>query len=328
MNRVVLENIDEKIWHIEQHVADIISAGLKYDTVYISLNREGPDARCLNLISILNHICSLFNWPRDKFVIETENLIESTVEFEIRKQHKNIKRMLSDAQSIEYNVDKNFDKHFGLLIGRSNWNRLWLATTFNQLYTDKTLLTFHYDPASDFHKEHLGIEKLYTKSTNRKLLIDATQFIAQCPVTLDELDVITSYPIKGAGDWESLKIYHRFFAEVVCESFTAGTTFFPTEKTWRAIKSRTPFIVMGPECYLKNLQRIGFKTFDQWWDESYDNTSWALRVMEIENICFHLANKSIKELQTMYKEMKPVLDHNRHLLDTLTIEDMRRKLDV
>ena len=59
--------------------------------------------------------------------------------------------------------------------------------------------------------------------------------------------------------------------DIVVETYVSGQSFFPTEKTLRPIIAQTPFIVMGPKGYLANLRRMGFMTFGQWWDESYDN---------------------------------------------------------
>ena len=84
---------------------------------------------------------------------------------------------------------------------------------------------------------------------------------------------------------------------------------------------KTPFIVQGPVNFLHNLQRLGFKTFDYWWDEGYseDPNEWQVKL--IKELIDMLATKTKQELKKMYDEMMPVLEHNRQRLMTLTKQD-------
>jgi len=67
-----------------------------------------------------------------------------------------------------------------------------------------------------------------------------------------------------------LNYYNRFAVEIVCETFTLGNTFFPTEKTIRPLMSAKPIMVYGPRYYLARLRGLGFRTYNEIWDESYD----------------------------------------------------------
>jgi hypothetical protein len=67
-----------------------------------------------------------------------------------------------------------------------------------------------------------------------------------------------------------LQHYNRFAVEIVCETYTLGNTFFPTEKTIRPIMAAKPMIVYGPQYYLARLRDMGFRTYNEIWDESYD----------------------------------------------------------
>lgn len=48
---------------------------------------------------------------------------------------------------------------------------------------------------------------------------------------------------------------------------------FITEKTWKPVSFRHPFIIVGQQGILKYLKSQGFETFDNMFDESYDNVS-------------------------------------------------------
>ena len=83
----------------------------------------------------------------------------------------------------------------------------------------------------------------------------------------------------------------------------------------------TPFIVQGPQWYLHRLRDMGFQTFDRWWDEGYSEDPADYQPTEIVKVIDFLAKKDISELNSMYKEMKPVLAHNRKRFIELTSKD-------
>jgi hypothetical protein len=87
-----------------------------------------------------------------------------------------------------------------------------------------------------------------------------------------------------------------------------------------------PVIQFGPKGHLKELRRRGFKTFDQWWDESYDllDNPWD-RFNSILGIVKDLSLKSQGEMLKMYIEMKDTLQHNSDLLNNYNgIENLKK----
>ena len=86
-----------------------------------------------------------------------------------------------------------------------------------------------------------------------------------------------------------------------------------TEKTTRALTLGIPFIMISSPYSLKALREHGFKTFGDFWDESYDNIiDWDERYKMIESIVLQLSNYSIEKCNEIYKEMLPILKHNRN----------------
>jgi hypothetical protein len=76
------------------------------------------------------------------------------------------------------------------------------------------------------------------------------------------------------------------------------------------------------------LKEFGFKTFDKWWDESYDSEpSVVNKSKKIVNILHGLNKLSTEQLKTMREEMLPILDHNRNLLLEILNEDQHGYLD-
>lgn len=80
---------------------------------------------------------------------------------------------------------------------------------------------------------------------------------------------------KGAKDisWQDINWYNETAFSLVLESARSwdDMVMFLTEKTYKPISSHHPFIIFGFPGSLKYLQKQGFQTFDNIFDESYDN---------------------------------------------------------
>ena len=125
-------------------------------------------------------------------------------------------------------------------------------------------------------------------------------------------------------DW----LYSRTFFSVVTESVFDDVSLFLDEKVWKPIYNYHPFIILGCPNSLKKLREMGFKTFEPFINESYDNEvqsgkRMGMIVDEVERLC----SMSFDELGYIYKNLIPVLNHNRDmLLDNSSLDDLVNKL--
>lgn len=106
------------------------------------------------------------------------------------------------------------------------------------------------------------------------------------------------------------------YIHIINETFTFyhEKCLFLTEKTFDCINARTPFLLVGQPFSLKHLQDLGFKTFSEFWDESYDETiNTHDRVNKILEVIDELEKRDIKEV---FNSTKPILEHNREVLKT------------
>ena len=112
----------------------------------------------------------------------------------------------------------------------------------------------------------------------------------------------------------AVKESQESFVYVVTETCYWESKCHLTEKIFKPIVSKMPFILIGPAHNLEYLRSYGFKTFDYWWDESYDEIEDPiLRMKEIGNVLSRICKMSTKDLQFELKEMQDVLDHNYNL---------------
>jgi hypothetical protein len=324
---ISVPNIDSKIWNIEKIALDIAEYVRSNQQPIIELNCEGPCATTLGIYDLLDDIVVRHNLNKNNITIITCNQIETHSEYKIKKIPP---LYINETVEFHCKYKKNFNnkffdnnfKKFGLFVGRSNWLRLWLASELHSTYHKSSILTFHYDKHIEFHRQHLGLEEWILNQATANNLTNAINLIAASPITIDEIDI--SYPILTPMHLNIAKIYHKFFCEIVCETYFTGNTFYPTEKIWRPIVMKTPFIVQGPAGYIKNLKKIGFQTFNQWWDEGYDEDPYNFKPIEILKIVKKLNRLSIDQLNNMYQEMQPILEHNQTLLYNLTPQKFKK----
>lgn len=109
--------------------------------------------------------------------------------------------------------------------------------------------------------------------------------------------------------------YSDVFCDIVTESRFAQPTANYSEKTFQSMWYKKPFVLGAPPHTLKLLKEHGFKTFSDFWDESYDDIEiHEERLLRIFEVIDFINSKSIEELQEMYIKMKPILEHNFNLL--------------
>lgn len=87
-----------------------------------------------------------------------------------------------------------------------------------------------------------------------------------------------------------------------------------TEKIFKPIVSRMPFILVGPAHNLEYLRSYGFKTFGKWWDESYDSIKDPIKRLDaIQDVLNYICSLSLNELEDMLKDMADTLEYNYNL---------------
>lgn len=115
-----------------------------------------------------------------------------------------------------------------------------------------------------------------------------------------------------------IEYYQKCFCAVVTESTFAQPFAHFADKVLNAVKAHRPFVVAGPPGTLEYIKSLGFKTFSNYWDESYDQEqNHQSRLLKIFKIIDYINSKSINELKSMYVDMVPILKHNYQALVTI-----------
>lgn len=308
--RVKINCSDSVIWNKEQTIIELSQAANK-GPVVIDLRTEGPCCEYLGLNQLIDLLVNQYGFDLEQFsLMNTGNQLCSSR----LKESKTILlgNFVQQFDNFSHFVnDSTLQKRFGLFIGRSNWIRLGIASYLWSEHRDLSRITFHYNNELDFHKSNFGLEQFVQRYYHEKTRV--VEFLNCLPLCFD---TITQYPIT-ALDLSSTDLmcslapaYRDIFCEIVCESYFSGKTFHLTEKTLRPMLYKRPFVIQGPKHFLKNLKLLGFKTFDQWWDEGYDQDHHDSRYEAITNNIKWIAGQSPMTIAKWYKEMQSTLEHN------------------
>jgi len=318
-NRVNVKTGDSQLWEPGMAGVELATKLFQHHKVIVDFCREAPDIQHTEFKKILDYLHEQGIKP-DQIEIITGNLVEEYDKFHVVKTPEAMYElpMFQQAASSISTV-KQIKKHFGCFIGRSNINRLILASHLWTHYPEQTLLTYHYSAGNDFHREHLGLEDiLYYFGSDSDEYREAINLIPHAPLLFDKID---QYPIDSRNNTNPCEWYRDIFVDIVCETFSNGNVFFLTEKFWRAVVTKTPFIIQGPQFLLKRLKHLGFCTFDSWWDEGYDEDPYLYSQKEIKKVLAYLSNKDVGQLDLMYQDMQSALDHNYDCMMNLQYKD-------
>jgi hypothetical protein len=84
-----------------------------------------------------------------------------------------------------------------------------------------------------------------------------------------------------------------------------------TEKIFKPIVLKQPFVLLGCVNNLSYLKEYGFKTFDKWWDESYDQCNDPIeRINMVTKIIEDICKRPCHELENTLLEMEEILEYN------------------
>jgi len=339
---ISVQTLDRKIWRRDLLLIYLHECNSKNKNAIIDFNPEGSCAEMLGLYRLLDEFCQATGYDKHRITIKTANMIEQHSEYVISKQPGywyEIKSIQKWLRGKKLDIQYQPNKHFGCFVSRSNWFRLWTATILDTYHRDQSIQTYHYDSSRENYNAngYIGVDDLFRYGCD--LVPEAVNFLKTCPRTID-LEFLQDlkntkgslfqhensyYPIQHPSNLNLLQYYNELFVDIVIESNISGNCFLVTEKLWRAILAHRPFIVVSNANYLRNLRRLGFKTFNFWWSEEYDQWTGQDRIKLIQLIIGEIAKLNITDLETLLIEMKEVLEHNYQTFVSLSTNQLSKE---
>lgn len=203
-----------------------------------------------------------------------------------------------------FNLRQDYHRYFmaSLLSTESD-----VLLSLNNKYSNVKLTTSRALPIEKFN---FSIKKQIEENINK---LDFNQLVIDGNVsTLSENNPIE---IDHTDQTKSVHWIQCSFVNLITETRYATPTLNITEKTIKPIVVFRPFIMLGPPNTLQFIRDLGFKTFDEFWNEEYDYIQdHTDRFEAVYGLIKSLLSKSNNELEEMLVAMRPVLEHNKNHL--------------
>jgi hypothetical protein len=214
----------------------------------------------------------------------------------------------------EYDTERVPEKLFLSWNRRFRPHRTAMAFGLDKLgLVDRSYLSMNLTDTenSSVHITHTFQEHLLYKSIPSAE--DKLRFVRKLPLVLDgENDV--NQMCQDFND-ATRPYYQNSLVSLVSETNFTSNEVSLTEKSFKPVKEKHPFITVGVNGTLRALKEMGFKTFGEFWDEGYDTiVNPADRMAAILDICTEISTWDNAKIIDFRRRVKPILDHNYEIL--------------
>lgn len=189
-------------------------------------------------------------------------------------------------------------------------------------------ISWYYTSTEESFKKNIWFEP------SDKLLLGFNKLNSSAPLSVDipasdsikiNGNILDRFLLPNYNDMPSISShpYSNVFCSIVSESSYLDLTYYVSDKTMTSIINCMPFVIVGTPYALKTLKQMGFKTFDKYWDESYDTeTDHTLRMEKIFNVIDRIASLTTEELVRMQSDMQDILIYNKqHIKKSLSYNE-------
>lgn len=206
-------------------------------------------------------------------------------------------------QDFNLNFDKVFISYNNLLDNNRIYRTDFVARLYEADIMSQGLVSYNSSGSDNINLDHALL------STSSKEIINKNLHKLDKKLTID-YDVVNGAMSCMSG----LKNNNRAFVQVVTETVFYEMKLHLTEKVFKPIVSKQPFLLLAAPNNLAYLRSYGFKTFGDFWDESYDDiVNPGKRIAAVVEILKQLCSKSQAELTAMKLAMQDILEYNhRH----------------
>ena len=295
--QVIIQN-DHKDWglwsYIDKQVINMLRSGKGY--IFIDITIEPlPDSI---LKQILDSLEDYSKFPNNRIIINSfsQTYIDKTRVFNLPSYIETYSNFVDKKQDEHKVIDKKIysmfnirsDKHVGSLLALSMLDRL------------------------NFLKEgYISSDILDLQSAWNKIKYQLPDDSKLRYLQLDSIKNTKDVYLKPIDITDSLKLSNiNIVIEAYYNDYPKYRYPLITEKLWRNIFLKKPFILVGQKNTLKYFNNLGYKTFHPYIDESYDNLEDDYRVKAAINQVIKLINFTDKQWISFFNNINPILEHN------------------
>ena len=268
-----------------------------------------------DIVIITSNLLAEEIYTGNKFTIIPYNYFTDELFFALINKRDDLNIKSFKNKYLNFIDDFNIQKHFLCFNNLTKLHRLWMFYEFmnNPQLKNKSLLSLNKNTTDVSFFDIVS-------STNYNEMIEYYKtYDSNIGYSYDTSDWVKDVQ---RGDSININAHLNTFVNVITETLTMQDVVFITEKTYKSIYTCQPFIIVGNANSLKKLKEYGFKTFDSWWDESYDDEiDFEKRMNKITKVLEDISNWSLEKCASIRKEMREILIHNyNQMLDTKELE--------
>ena len=232
---------------------------------------------------------------------------------------------------------KNLDriKPYNCLQKRVRGHRVWLLKElWDHDLIDKGINTMNEIPRNMLlspQGEFCGDMYFLDERMDPEIIVKLNEFLPLMPEQYGHYQNsdIDAFSQTDSGKWVMMlnrDILLDSFVSVISEASAQETQCFCSEKIFKPVIQEHPFMVWGDRHTLAKMKEMGYQTFDNWWDESWDNCEMRPRLNGITQVIKGLCEKTPHERLAMYTDMKGVLKHNFEVMTNKSQTDVRDEI--
>jgi len=137
------------------------------------------------------------------------------------------------------------------------------------------------------------------------------------PLVLDNPN-FSRYPMEHSVD-PVKHLYDNSLVNIITETYFFNNIIHITEKTYKPIAFMQPFILVAAAGSLRHVQAMGFKTFNEFWDESYDlELDHKLRFEKIMSVIKFIASWTEAQRIEFTHKIKDIVEYNVNHLNSMS----------
>jgi hypothetical protein len=333
-------------WIKQQEFSDAFRSVSLADNVVIHVQFEGLSlTHSLVVPAVEKIIKETGRDPSTVYIYSPNSIKTDTVwenlfwkQFRVSDEFSRSKTYWCDSPTVKQDF-----KPWALFIGRRTTPRLLALYDIceDPVLKNNFLLSVLNHPCPDSHPIFDRPDKIYDKiddwvavTVENKIQREMYHnnfriFCKNLPVaSIDDYSILDQYSEVIAGENRNtdlpkslIKLGSEYLFELTFETMTHGLTFTPSEKTIRTIVAEKPMIVYAPQNFLENLRNLGFKTWNDLWDESYDRLEGPERYHAIMRLIREVCNWTRERQLEAYQHSRKICVHNRLLLLKLSMHN-------
>lgn len=308
------------VWANPQETQELLRDADPTKIWQLDLGAEGPSLTALGVVDTVIQRCREINKPLESVLVSGWFNFRDSVPF---SRDYSSPRPISHFfwRSEEYSGghwDAGPDaRKFALFVGRRTFARCRMIYDLWHEFQDHTVFSLMRTTQKLPWNDNMPVINLerYDHWVNHQERSVFESWWCQDPVgSIDGHDVMDQYVDQPRTNRNIMQYYTQFHVEIVAETYTIGPCFFTTEKTIRPIVAGKPMLIYGPRDYLANLRDLGFRTWHDHWDESYDSLEgpgrWhrikqCMKDINIQDIDRSIAEHNQQRLTELIKEHSP-----------------------